>query len=200
MKIRVLILLFLSLFSCNKAIEKENKNYKAKTESIIPVTKPPENKLDNLKFKLEFEKISDIIKSTFNVKNIEPKKLYKSTQTEYYKLIDSSKVIDFKRYSNFLIIEFENPTSAKIEFEKIKTIAKKSINNRRNITEYHHIFSKGGISFNQIDKWIICHLLSCNMNPKDYEIDKKFTSNLETLNIEVDWITSTCGWGKLELK
>lgn len=196
MKIRILILLFLSLSSCNKTIEKENKNSKAKTELIIPVTK----QLVNLKSKLEFEKISDIIKSTFNIENVEPKRLYKSTQTEYYKIIDSSKVANFKRYPNFLIIELENPTSAKNEFEKIKTIAKKSINNRRNLTQYHHVFSKGGISFNQIDKWIICHLLRCNMNSKDYEIDKKFTSNLETLNIEMDWISSTCGWGKLELK
>ncbi len=154
----------------------------------------------NGKLKLEFEKISDIIKSTFEIEKPEYKKVFKPLKMEYYTLIDSTKVNSFKKYSEFLIIEFENQNDTDNEFKKIKTIAEKSLKDKKELFDYYGIFSKSGISFNKVDNWIIAHLLRCNMNPKDYEIDKKFSSELEKLDSEVDWIRSYCGWGKIEIK
>lgn len=198
MKITVLVILFLVLLSCKNETEKKTEQVQIVADSTE--FKIAEKQIEKIKPKLEFQKISETIKTNFGIENPEFKEAYKPLEMEYYTIIDSSKVISFKRYSEFLIIEFENQTDSDIEFKKIKTIAEKSLKDKKELFDYYGVFSKGGISFNKADKWIIAHLLRCNMYPKDYEIDKKFTSELEKLDSEIDWIRSYCGWGKMEIK
>ncbi|MDG4715327.1 hypothetical protein [Winogradskyella marincola] len=198
MKIRVLTILFLAFLSCKNATEKETEQIQIVTDSTE--FKTAEKQIEKIKPELEFQKISETIKTNFGIENPKLKEVFKPWKTEYYKLIDSTKVKSFKHYSEFLIIEFENQTDSDIEFKKIKTIAEKSLKDKKELFDYYGIFSKGGISFNKVDKWIIAHLLRCNMYPKDYDIDKKFTSELEKFDSETDWIRSYCGWGKMEIK
>lgn len=200
MKIRVLTIVFLAFLSCKNVTDKETEQVRTVvdlTELQIKTIEKPDEKI---KTELEFEKISEIIKSNFGIENPEFIKVFEQLEMEYYTLIDSSKVKSFKKYTEFLIIEFENSTDSDYEFKKIKTIAEKSLKDKKELFDYYGIFSKGGISFNKADKWIIGHLLRCNMYPKDYDIDKKITSELEKLDFEVDWIRSYCGWGKMEIK
>jgi len=200
MKIQVLIILFLAFLSFKNATEKETEQ----TQSVYDLTelkvKVVEKQIEKIKPELEFQKISGIIKMNFRLENSEFKKVFKPLEMEYYTLIDSNRVKSFKKYSEFLIIEFDKQTDCDIEFKKIKTIAEKSLKDKKELFDYYGIFSKGGISFNKVDKWIITHLLRCNIYPKDYDIDKKFTSELEKLDSEIDWIRSYCGWGKMEIK
>lgn len=200
MKIRVLTILFLAFLSCKNATEKETEQIQIVVDSTELKVKATEKQIDKIKPELEFQKISEIIKMNFGLENSEFKKVFKPLEMEYYTLIDSNRVKSFKKYSEFLIIEFENQTDCDIEFKKIKSIAKKSLKDKKELFDYYGIFSKGGISFNKVDKWIIAHLLRCNMYPKDYDIDKKFTSELEKLDFGIDWIRSYCGWGKMEIK
>lgn len=200
MKIRVLTILFLAFLSCKNSTEKETEQIQIAADSTKLKINAYEKQIKKIKPELEFQKISEIIKTNFGTKNPEFKEVYKPLEMEYYTIIDSSKVISFKRYSEFLIIEFENQTNSNVEFKKIKTIAEKSLKDKKKLFDYYGVFSKGGISFNKTDKWIIAHLLRCNMYPKDYKIDKNFTSELEKLDSEIDWIRSYCGWGKMEIK
>jgi len=200
MKIRVLITLFIVFISCKNVTEKETEQGEIVIDSIGLKIKTVEKQIGKVKTKLEFEKLSKIIKSNFEIENFELKEIYKPWEKEYYTLIDSNTVKSFKMYSDFLIIEFDNSLISESEFDKIKTVAKKSLINKKELFDYYGVFRKGGVSFNQIDKWIIVHFLRCNMYPKDYEIDKHFTSELENLNLELDWVRLFCGWGKLELK
>jgi len=180
--------------------EKETEQVQILVDSTGLEIKTSENSNEKLKSELEFEKISEIIKSTFEIENPELKEVPKPWKTEYYSLLDSTKVKSFKRYSDFLIIEYDNAKISESEFDKIKTIAKKSINNKKELFNYYLVFSKGGTSFNLVNKWIVTHQLRCNMYPEDYEIDKQMTSEFEKLNYEVDWIRTYCGWGKMEIK
>ena len=200
MKIRVLTILFLALLSCKNATEKKTEQVQIIVDSTELKVKTTEKAIANIKPELEFRKISETIKMNFGIENPEFKEVYKPLEMEYYTLIDSTKVKSFKKYSEFLIIEFENQNDSDIEFKKIKTIAEKSLNDKKELFDYYGVFSKGGISFNKVGKWIIGHFLRCNMYPKDYEVDKKFTSELEKLDSELDWIRTYCGWGKMELK
>ncbi|GAA3592638.1 hypothetical protein Q4Q39_05705 [Flavivirga amylovorans] len=200
MKIQVLTILFLAFMSCKNVTEKETEEVQIVVDSTELIIKTDEKQNGKSKSKLKFEKISETIKSTFKIENLELKEMYKPLKDEYFTLIDSNKVKTFKRYSEFLIIEFENPSDSQNEFNKIKTVAEKSLKDKKELFDYYGIFWKGGISFNQTDKWIIAHFLSCSMYPKDYEIDKQFTTDLEKVAFEVDWIRSYCGWGKMELK
>lgn len=176
MKIRVLTIFFLVILSCKNVTKKKTEQVQIVVDSTELKVKTTEKQIEKIKPELEFQKISEKIKMNFGIENPEFKEVYKPLEMEYYTLIDSNKVKSFKKYSEFLIIEFENQSDSDIEFKKIKTIAKKSLNDKKELFDYYGIFSKGGISFNKVDKWIIAHLLRCNMYPKDYEIDKRFTS------------------------
>ena len=181
MKIRVLTILVLAFLSCKNATEKETEQIQIIVDSTELKVKATEKQIEDIKPELEFQKISEIIKMNFGIENSDFKIVFKPLEMEYYTLIDSNRVKSFKKYSEFLIIE-------------------KSLKDKKELFDYYGIFSKGGISFNKVDKWIIAHLLRCNMYPKDYDIDKKFTSELEKLDSEIDWIRSYCGWGKMEIK
>ena len=200
MKIRVLTILFIALLSCKNATEKKTELVQIVVDSTELKVKTTEKEIANIIPELEFRKISETIKMNFGIENPEFKEVYKPLEKEYYTLIDSNKVKSFKKYSEFLIIEFENQNDSDIEFKKIKTIVEKSLKDKKELFDYYGVFSKGGISFNKVDKWIVGHFLRCNMYPKDYEIDKKFTSELEKLDSEIDWIRTYCGWGKIEIK
>lgn len=198
MKIQVLTMLFLVFISCKNVTKKEIEQVQIKDDST-------ELKFENLekekvKRELEFKQISEIIKSNFKIENLEFSNAHKILIKSYYPLLDSTKIKNFKHYPKFLVIEFTSKESAENEFEKIKTIAKKSLKDKKELFNYYGIFSKSGISYNKVDKWVIGHLLGCNMYPIDYEIDKNFTSELKKLDAEVDWIRSFCGWGKMEIK
>ena len=192
--------LFLVFISCKNVTKTETEQAQILVDSNDLKIETAEKQIEQNHPELEFEKISEIIKYTFEIENLKFTNAHKNIKESYYPLLDSTKIKKIKHYPNFIIIEFTNKENAENEFGKIKTIAKKSLSDKKELFDYYGIFSKSGISYNKVDKWLIGHLLRCNMYPKDYEIDKKFTSELEKLNIEIDWIRSYCGWGKMELK
>jgi hypothetical protein len=194
MKIRLLTTLFLVFISCKNATEKKTEQLQIEIDSSELKIKTVEKKIEDNQPELEFDQISEIIKSTFEIENLKFTKANKIINESFYPLLDSTKIKEIKHYPSFILIEFNNKENAEIEFGKIKTIAEKSLTDKKELFDYYGIFSKSGISYNQVDKWIVGHLLRCNMYPKDYEIDKKFTSELEKLDSEIDWIRSYCGW------
>ncbi|MDJ0646283.1 MAG: hypothetical protein QNJ57_09915 [Flavobacteriaceae bacterium] len=200
MKTQILIAFLLVLLSCKNEVKKESKETPLRVDSTEAKFASIYDQMESIESELEFETISQTLESTFKFGKPELKPVYKPLVANYYSLIDSNKVINFKSYLTFLIIEFDSPLNSKKEFAKIKAIAQESLNDKSVFKEYGGIFSKGGISFNQIDKWIIAHYLRCNMLAKDYETDKKFTTELEKLNFELDWLRSYCGWAKMEIK
>ena len=200
MKIKVLTILCLVFLSCKNANEKETEQIQIVVDSTELNNTTTEKQNVKIKPDLEFKEISGTIKSHFGIESIEFTKAHKILKESFYPLLDSTKIKGFKHYPEFLVIEFTNLENAENEFEKIKLVAQKILENKKELHGYYNIFHKSGVSYNQIDKWIVSHLLACNMEPKDYEIDKNFTSELEKLGYEVDWIRSFCGWGKMEIK
>ena len=95
--------------------------------------------------------------------------------------------------------DVQDENDSKIEYEKIKSKAEDLKTNKRLASKYHKIFGKGGVTYIQMDKWIIAHFLRCNMTHDDYNLDKKFVGNLEIFNKDINWIRSYCGWKKIEI-
>ena len=200
MRIRVLLFSILVIFSCKNGAEKGSEKTQINVDSTETKSAPIDLDRETIESELEFEDIAQIIESTFQYGDLELTPAYGPLEDNYYTLIDSSKVKSFKRYLIFLIIEFNTPLDAKYEFAKIKAIAEKSRDDKNVLNDYSGVFSKSGISFNQIDRWIITHSLRCNMLAKDYELDKKLTAELEKMNLGIDWLRCYCGWAKMEIK
>ena len=198
MKIRVLIIIFLVFISCKKPVDKEFQTDQVVIDSTDLKIESDRKQKDLKESTLKFKKLSEVIDSTFDVKNAELKEVHKPWKKEYYSLIDSTNIKSFQKYSEFLIIEFHDSKNSISEFDKIKAIAEKSISNKKELFPYYHVFRKGGVSFFRIDKWIIIHFLRCNMYPKEYDIEKQFTTEFENLNFEVNLIRMRCGWAKAE--
>ncbi len=180
--------------------EKETEQVQIVVDSTGLKIKTAEKQIKKNQFEFEFDKISEIIKSTFEIENLKFTNADKIINESFYPLLDSTKIKNFKHYPSFIVIEFTNKENAENEFGKIKSVAQKALMNKNELHDYYNIFHKSGISYNLIDKWIVGHLLACNMYPKDYEIDKQFTSGLEQLDSQVDWVRSFCGWSKIEVK
>ncbi len=198
MKIIIIILIIILVFGCKEFKSKKNiePEYFEKTLTHIEFKQPITVEKKNL----DFELIEQTIETTFNIKIDKLKILPFDFKKNYHPLLDSTEIKTIKWLKGFKIIEFENSNISKVEFKKLKAVANKALKNKRALFDYHGIFHKSGVSYNQIDKWIIVHSLRCNMYPKDYKLDKLFTSNLEKLDNEVDWVKSYCGWGKIEVK
>ena len=192
MKIKTVVLLLVVLVGCRNEQYKE-KEYKIGPDKIeIKNVEPQVSRVN-----LEFEYVSDIIKSTFKIRELKLRNIRSQVADAFNTVLDSTKIEAIEEYSDFLLIEIEDSEMATEEFEKLKAFAARN-NIKRD--EYHDIFRKGGISFNKLENWIIAHYLRCNMRPKEYEIDKSFSLKLEKLNADADWIRSSCGWTNIELK
>lgn len=195
-KIIASILLLTSLIGCKKVSNKTKIKEKPAEIEKIEGLQLEENKSSVL----EFKSIDSIIISTFKIKNTELEDVHIRRKITFYQLLDSTKIERFIKRLTFTIIEFDNIETSKNQFKNIKDVAKKGINDRKELYEYMGFFGKGGTSFNQIDKWIIIHSLRCNMNLSDHELDRQFTVELMNLNNDVDWVRNYCGWSKFEIK
>ena len=184
------IIFCLTLAACSEPIDSESTETESKqTPAIVAVT--PSFSLANL---------ADIIDSIYNLQSIEFLPASKRAKNNFYEFTDSSNVIEFKSYISFQIVTYTSDSAASLEFAKIKGIAT-ILKERRSYTmNIDHLLKKGGISIILADNKIISHDLRCNMAPVDYENNKKLISRIEQQATKSDWVTSFCGWSKVEMK
>jgi|GEM_PF-2773559 len=194
----IAIVLLLNLSACNTPTPQKAQLETIKEASVekIAILEPVEKKAPTLKL----EAITQTLSKHFDIQNTELKPASKRSQKYFHELLDATQIKSFKKLRDIYLIEYENATITAAEFGKLKAVAKQGLKQRKELRAYGQIFEKGGRSFNQVGKWIIVHDLRCNMYPKDYKIDRQFTTESEKLGFEVDWIRIYCGWGKLEIK
>ncbi|WP_425075962.1 hypothetical protein [Psychroserpens sp. S379A] len=195
---QIFVIVFFILISCNKTADKKSNTTGIKEDSTDLRTEFNGKELNFTKPTLEFEKILETIDSTFQIKNAELNEVFKPWKEEYYSILDSTKIKKFQKYSEFLIIEFYDNDISLSEFDKLSAIAKKSEQDKKELFPFYQVFRKGGITFNNIDKWIIIHFLRCNMSKEEYEMDSLFTNILKDLNSESSSMRMRCGWPKTE--
>jgi len=197
MRVKTVLVLLIALAGCKNEHQVKKGNAKAIKIEASEIN-AGNVETQELNPNLEFNYISDLIQSTFKNEKFQPSTLFNRVEGAYQKVLDLGKIETIQEYSDFLLIELKDSKVAKIEFGKLRALAK--LTGRERADEFHDLFRKGGISFNLVENWIVAHYLRCSMDPNEYELDKRFTSELEKSHTEVDWIRSYCGWSKLEMK
>ena len=189
-------IIILFLISCSNI--KEDQSIDKEIKEIVKIEKIEEINSSSEILESQEKKILEIIDTVFNLDSIDLENPKNHIKSSFYEHIDSSNVIDFKKYLTFNILEFNTETNANNEFKKIKSIVDSIKSNPRLGSHYHRFILKSGVTFIYFDNYILSHNLRCNMEPIDYEKDMNFINNIELLHSNTKWLRIKCGWCKFE--